>query len=237
MTWCRTAEFVRPGVPIPIPLIRRFLSPQQFNHLLEAAIASYIEQQPERFQYCTTADCKQVYLRGMGAHTCPSCFASICTACNKEVHEGMSCEEREVLGNLAEQERRNEQWALDTGTKRCPTCRVLVQKTEGCNHMMCCCGAHFCWIYLKVFDHNMIYRHLTSVHGGIDTPHVPQQIQVNQPVRENEQICAHQPVRANQDDEPAIGRVPPRRRAEEPRRLAEELPRSREQRRSRCIIM
>jgi hypothetical protein len=51
-----------------------------------------------------------------------------------------------------------------------------------------------------VFDHNHardIYRHLRTVHGGIDTPDVPRQIQVNQPVRENDQI------RGNQDDQPA----------------------------------
>ena len=172
-------------VPISIPLIQRFLSPQQFDQLLEAAVASYIEKHPEQLQYCTTADCKQVYRRGMGAHTCPSCFANICTACNKEAHEGMTCEEREVLDNPAEQERRNDQWALSAGAKRCPTCRILVQKTEGCNHMECRCGAHFCWICVQVFDRHTIYEHMRNVHGGIDTPDVPRRIQVTQPVHAN----------------------------------------------------
>jgi hypothetical protein len=173
------------GVPISIPLIQRFLSPQQFDQLLEAAVASYIEKQPERFQYCTTADCKQVYRRGMGAHTCPSCFANICTACSKEAHEGMTCEEREVLDNPAEQERRNDEWALSAGAKRCPTCRILVQKTEGCNHMECPCGTHFCWICLQVSDRATIYEHMRNVHGGIDTPDVPRRIQVTEPVHVN----------------------------------------------------
>ena len=106
-------------------------------------------------------------------------------------------------GNPAEQERHNEQWALNTGAKRRPTCRVLVQKTEGCNHMECRCGAHFCWMCLQVFDHITIYGHLTAVHGGIDTPHVPQLIQVDQPIRGNEQIHANRPARPNQDDQPA----------------------------------
>ena len=52
------------GVPISIPVIQRFLSPQQFDQLLEVAVASYIEKQPERFQYCTTEDCKPVYRQG-----------------------------------------------------------------------------------------------------------------------------------------------------------------------------
>ena len=175
------------GVPISIPLIQRFLSPQQFDQLLEAAVTSYIEKQPERFQYCTTADCKQVYRRGMGAHTCPSCFANICTACNKEAHEGMTCEEREVLDNPAEQERRNDQWALSAGAKRCPKCHVFVQKTDGCNHMECRCGEHFCWICVQAFDRQIIYEHMRNVHGGIDTPDVPRPIQVTQPVRANQE--------------------------------------------------
>ncbi|KAF8690376.1 hypothetical protein AX14_002967 [Amanita brunnescens Koide BX004] len=181
------------GVPISIPVIQRFLSPQQFDQLLEAAVASYIEKQPERFRYCTTADCKQVYRRGRGVHTCPSCFASICTACDKESHEGMTCDEREVLDNPAEQERRNEQWALSAGAKRCPACRVYVQKTEGCNHMECNCGAHFCWICLQVSDSRSIYEHMRAAHGGIDTPDIPRLIQVNQ-------LRGPQQIRANQDD-------------------------------------
>src|SRR6266550_950308 len=174
-------------VPIAIPVIQRFLSQQQFDELLETAVASYIEKHPGQFQYCKTADCKQVYRRGRTARPCPSCLMSVCTGCYKEQHDGMSCAERELLDNRAEQERRNEQWASTSGAKHCPRCRVFVQKTEGCNHMECHCGVHFCWICLQVFDRQAIYEHMRSEHGGIDTADVPG---ANQPQRANQQMQA-----------------------------------------------
>ena len=183
------------GVPISIPVIQRFLSLQQLDQLLEAAVASYIEKRSRRFQYCTTADCKQVYRRGRGLHTCPSCLASICTDCTKVAHEGMTCDEREVLDNPAEQERRNEKWASRAGAKRCPTCRVLVQKRGGCNHMNCRCGVHFCWICLQVSDSRTIIGHMCAVQGGVDPPNVPRRVRFIQP----QQIHTIQTVGENPD--------------------------------------
>ena len=31
-------------------------------------------------------------------------------------------------------------------TQACPRCFVLVERSEGCNHMHCRCGADFCWL-------------------------------------------------------------------------------------------
>ncbi|KAF8626735.1 hypothetical protein AX17_006500 [Amanita inopinata Kibby_2008] len=156
--------------PIAIPIIRRFLSPHQFDQLVEEAVTTYIESQPAKFKYCTTPDCTQVY-RSEGerrALTCPSCFTTVCTACNKEAHDGMMCEERNLTNDPTEQERRNEQWATAFGAKRCPSCQVWIQKTEGCNHMTCHCGTHLCWICLGSFAvGNDVYAHLRQAHGGI----------------------------------------------------------------------
>ncbi|KAK2465893.1 hypothetical protein APHAL10511_001534 [Amanita phalloides] len=165
-------------VPIAIPVIQRFLSQQLFEELLDAAVTSYIEKQPAIFQYCKTPDCTQVYRRDRGRKmlTCPSCFTSVCTGCNKEAHEGMTCEERELMNDPEEQERRNEQWALVSGAKRCPSCRVFLQKTEGCNHMECRCGAHFCWLCLQAFSGpGPVYEHMNRVHGGINTADTQQE--------------------------------------------------------------
>jgi len=37
-------------------------------------------------------------------------------------------------------------------TKICPRCRNAVSKIDGCNHMECRCGQHFCWLCLTTFD-------------------------------------------------------------------------------------
>ncbi|KAJ7460952.1 hypothetical protein B0H11DRAFT_2057549 [Mycena galericulata] len=154
--------------PIPIPTIEKFLPTSQFHQLLETAFLRYVERHPQEFKYCKTPDCSQVYHTNTTetAITCPSCFLSVCSSCDEEGHEGMSCAASRLQRDPGEQERRNDQWARANGVKRCPTCSVWIEKTEGCNHMTCKCGAHICWVCLRVFDHEDIYPHLSSAHGG-----------------------------------------------------------------------
>jgi hypothetical protein len=157
--------------PIPIPALQRFLPPQQFKHLLETVFISHIEHLPQEFKYCTTPDCRQVYRCAKSQTSlvlhCPSCLSAICTSCHEEAHEGMTCAERKLHNDPAEQERLNDQLAMQSGFKRCPECTVWIEKDEGCNHMSCRCGAHICWVCMKVFTRDTIYDHMSAAHGGI----------------------------------------------------------------------
>lgn len=36
--------------------------------------------------------------------------------------------------------------------KTCPDCFKSIMKDRGCNHMICVCGYHFCWICLEKWD-------------------------------------------------------------------------------------
>jgi len=155
-------------IPIPIPTIEHFLPASQFQQLLEMAFLRHIERHPQEFKYCKTPDCTQVYRCSATATamTCPSCFLTVCSSCDEEVHEGMSCDEKRLQGDPGEQERRNDEWARANGVKRCPNCSVWIEKTEGCNHMTCKCGAHMCWVCSRAFDAGEIYEHLNSAHGG-----------------------------------------------------------------------
>lgn len=157
--------------PLSLPLIKKFLPPQRFNELLEAAFVSHIEKNPEMFKYCNTPACSQVYRATTTPQElqCPSCFAEICSACCDDTHTGMTCAERRALKDTGEQERLLEDWASDNDVQRCPSCRVWVEKTEGCNHMSCRCGVHFCWICTRVFDAGQIYGHMSEAHGGYYT--------------------------------------------------------------------
>ncbi|KAJ6606416.1 hypothetical protein DFH09DRAFT_8004 [Mycena vulgaris] len=168
---------------IPLPTIENFLPPPQFHQLLESAFLRYIEQHPTEIKYCKTPDCSQIYRSNATGtamiQTCPSCFLSICSSCDEEAHEGMSCADRRLHSDPGEQERRNDEWARANGVKRCPACSVWIEKTEGCNHITCRCGNHICWICLRVFDQTQIYTHLTEAHGGafVVPPEQPVQIQ------------------------------------------------------------
>jgi len=158
------------NVPVAIPFIRRFLPQQTFGSLIEAAFHAYLEQHQRELKYCTTPDCKQIYRRRTDKTSlqCPACFSTVCPSCDDEAHTGMTCEEQRIHRNPAEQERLNEELAASSGYKRCPSCRAMIEKTEGCNHMTCRCGAHICWKCMNVFETpEETYAHLRTVHGGI----------------------------------------------------------------------
>jgi hypothetical protein len=167
-------------VPISIPEIRRFLQPQVFQALVEVAFRAYLDQHTQELKFCTTPDCQQIYRHSptdSGTRTlqCPSCFSTICSACDEEAHEGMTCQERKAYKDPAEQDRLFNIWANEHG-KQCPECRRVIEKNEGCNHMTCPCGAHFCWQCGKAFSRDEIYAHMDREHGGM---HGNQAIEAN----------------------------------------------------------
>ncbi|KAF8806819.1 hypothetical protein BYT27DRAFT_7242544 [Phlegmacium glaucopus] len=154
--------------PISIPQIRRFLQPQVFQALVEVAFRSYLDQHAQELKFCTTPDCQQIYRHSPSTRIlqCPSCFSTICSACDEEAHEGMTCQERRLHKNPAEQDCLFNEWANVHG-KRCPECRSVVEKNGGCNHMTCHCGAHFCWTCGQTFGSGEIYDHMNTAHGGM----------------------------------------------------------------------
>lgn len=66
---------------------------------------------------------------------CPTCSREFCLQCEepwKDRHgDGQGC----ALARLAE----GRNWA------RCPSCRAMIDKNEGCNIMSCRCGTIFCY--------------------------------------------------------------------------------------------
>lgn len=78
----------------------------------------------------------------------------------------MTCQERRLHKDSAEQDRLFNVWANEH-SKRCPECGRVIEKSEGCNHMTCLCGAHFCWKCGKSFSAAAIYPHMDTAHGGM----------------------------------------------------------------------
>ncbi|KAK0441813.1 hypothetical protein EV421DRAFT_1904410 [Armillaria borealis] len=182
------------GKPISIPVIQKFLPPTAFNHLLETIFTTHVDKHPQEFRYCKTPDCMQIYRRSEAVSVlrCPSCFSEICSSCGEDSHERLSCEHARIHNNPAEQERMSEAWFLQQrGIKKCPTCSRLIEKTEGCNHMTCPCGAHICWRCMGAFDAGQIYDHMNTAHGGMygDEPDpVPVQPQAAVPPPQNPDV-------------------------------------------------
>jgi hypothetical protein len=50
--------------------------------------------------------------------------------------------------------------------KLCPECNVSVNKIEGCNHMKCQCGTHFCWVCDYSQAGTTMYNHPSYCRGN-----------------------------------------------------------------------
>ncbi|KAK7934866.1 hypothetical protein PG985_000361 [Apiospora marii] len=69
---------------------------------------------------------------------CPVCETETCVDCKREAHEGYCSGDEEgdrVLGMAREQ-----------GWQQCYSCRAVVERPDGCNHITCNCGAEFCYL-------------------------------------------------------------------------------------------
>ncbi|KAG5641386.1 hypothetical protein DXG03_005353 [Asterophora parasitica] len=151
--------------PIPLQAARKLLTAPEFDATVDAAFAAHIHSRPDEFHYCPSPDCPQIY-RSASRDTvlqCPSCLLRICPNCHVEAHDGFACPDPEADNNLFKE------WARNHDVKPCPGCKVLIERAEGCNHMMCTqCRTHICWVCLQTFPKgDGIYDHMRATHGGI----------------------------------------------------------------------
>lgn len=149
--------------------LKDMLSSDIFEKLLNESFNTFIRTHPEKFQYCPTPDCPQIYRISTDGsiNLCQTCLTPICTTCNVISHDGMTCSEYKDLsseGNEAFQK-----WKKDHDVRDCPKCRSPIEKSFGCNHMECMrCRAHICWFCMKVLDTGSeVYSHMEREHGNI----------------------------------------------------------------------
>ncbi|GLI59472.1 hypothetical protein VaNZ11_001355 [Volvox africanus] len=98
--------------------------------------------------------------------TCPACQRTFCPRCAVPGwHKGYSC----ALFQTLPPEDRNPDTAavLRLGAtrswQRCPSCRSLVERSGGCNHIRCRCGCQFCYSCSKAYLSSKPSN--TNVHG------------------------------------------------------------------------
>lgn len=157
---------------VDLPQLQEHLSSDAFEELLEKSFTSYARLHPSMVKYCPSPDCDYVYRANapVKMQTCSSCLVPICTSCHAQ-HEGLSCAEYQDVSSGRQEA--NERLKKEIGIKDCPKCKTPLEKTEGCNHMTCRCGAHICWVCLEIFDTSgACYTHMDREHGGIGLEHL-----------------------------------------------------------------
>jgi len=117
----------------------------------------YVVETSTSFMWCPAADCKYViHLISLNKNEkivknirC-DCGNYFCFGCRAEAHRPLNCDLfskwLELTGGSGEQ--LNKLWILKN-TKKCPKCKVDIEKNNGCMHMTCrSCRYEWCWICL-----------------------------------------------------------------------------------------
>lgn len=108
--------------------------------------------------YCPFNDCSAMLVNDTGMAIkkteCPACRRLICAKCHVPWHTEFTCQEFERIG--VEGEGREdvlvEELAKKKSWRKCPNCKMCVEKSEGCLHITCRCGFEFCYMCGSQWD-------------------------------------------------------------------------------------
>ncbi|OPJ86495.1 hypothetical protein AV530_016422 [Patagioenas fasciata monilis] len=131
------------------------LSPEEYRRFLERSPA-LAERRSRNSFHCRSPDCRGwcIYEDSVNEFRCPICRALNCLLC-KAIHEGQNCRQyqdelRLRAHNDAAARQTNDmlQTLVQLGeAMHCPTCRIVVQKKDGCDWIRCTvCQTEICWV-------------------------------------------------------------------------------------------
>ncbi|XP_057767739.1 E3 ubiquitin-protein ligase RSL1-like [Salvia miltiorrhiza] len=114
----------------------------------EEAVAESSIEASQRVR-CPYGGCSEVLVNEGGDAVaeceCPWCHRLFCARCGVPWHQGRGCREfRRERGGKREKEGLR-RLAEEKKWKKCPNCKVFVDKTEGCIHITCRCKLEFCY--------------------------------------------------------------------------------------------
>jgi hypothetical protein len=162
--------------------IHQLLSPSRLNQLKHSALRGLIANNQHRWGHCPKPECNGVYevpeeeakgseeeMQIFNLTACLSCEVPICSKCRVLDHHGLTCQQFERIRKADED--MNLLLSKDGGQmRRCPECKVVLEKGAGCNHVQCkLCKYHICWFQgcMKTFkEEHACYNHMKEVHGN-----------------------------------------------------------------------
>uniref|UniRef100_A0AAY4AQL1 RBR-type E3 ubiquitin transferase n=1 Tax=Denticeps clupeoides TaxID=299321 RepID=A0AAY4AQL1_9TELE len=118
--------------------------------------------------WCPSSSCQAVcQLKEMDAPLpqmvqCSVCTLEFCSACKANWHPGQACQETLPITSFLPGETSSfyKSDEDDAPIKRCPKCKVYIERDEGCAQMMCKnCKHAFCWYCLESLDDDFLLIH------------------------------------------------------------------------------
>ncbi|KAL8056354.1 hypothetical protein ABFX02_04G114700 [Erythranthe guttata] len=107
--------------------------------------------------HCPYEKCSEILVIENGGNViteteCPRCHKLFCAKCRVSWHHGFDCRDFQRLDRNDKEKRKLRLLAKENKWKKCPNCRVFVDKTEGCVHITCRCKFEFCYICGKSWN-------------------------------------------------------------------------------------